>query len=239
MFGNIRPGKPSASNQWNVDYSTNIVDASRHPRVYDYAFASERWSASTLTRYVGMWNAGYERFGDEFEAALATRTEKTQKPTELAKTLVDNLPDPWMLIGRRFEEFTPDEQYWWSRCLSKNYEDFMFLILRSSVPADRALAEWPKYKLRHGGFFAKSDNPESWAKAVHTTVMERYGRTTVSTISREPLLEAITVTDLMSIIEAGVTPQQYADAVKGRSWTPQGLRLYLTEGMPMEYALSL
>lgn len=197
---------------------------------------SERWSISSLSRYVSSWNAGYSRFGDEFEKAL--EGINTRKPTELSKALVENLPDPWMVIGRRFDEFTADEQYWWSRCLSKDYESFLPLLVHSSVP-DPALAEWAGYKLRYGGMWSKADDPDSWARAVHCTVVERYGHTTVNTISKEPTLMAVTVADLIAIVEAGVTPQQYAEAVKNRSWTMNGLRMYLTEGMPLEYAMAL
>lgn len=234
LFGDIRPGSPSWRDRGTVDSSVDIVDADRHPQVAEYARNSARWSASTLSRNISMWNDGYRRFGDEFEAAL--RGARTRKPTELAAALVRNLPDPWMLIGRRFEEFTPDEQYWWFRCLSKDYGFFLPLILRCSVP-DPAIAEWVGYKLRYAGHFAKPDDFESWAKAVHATIMERYGHTTVNTISRERLLETITHEALMSFVEAGVTPQQYADAVKHRNWTVDGLRMHLTEGIPLEYAL--
>lgn len=238
LFENVRPGAPNRADRDNVPNSLDIIDAERHPLTYAYATYSDRWSASTLGRWVSLWNDGYQRFGDEFEAALATRTEKTQKPTELAKTLVTNLADPWMLIGHLFREFTPDEQYWWSRCLSKDYDNFLLLMLKTSVP-DRRLADWVGYKLRYGSFYAKFDNPESWAKAIHVTVVERYGHTTVSTISREPLLEAVTIEFLTAIVDGGVTPEQYAAAVKGKTWSMNGLRMYLTEGIPMEYALAL
>lgn len=236
LFGNIRPGKPSRLDRDDVEESSLIVDAERHPRVALYAMYSTRWSLSSLSRYVGTWNHGYRRFGDEFEAAL--EGVDSRKPTVLSKALVENLPDPWMVIGRRFDEFTPDEQYWWSRCLSKDYEAFLPLILTSSVP-DPALAEWAGYKLRYGGMWSKADDPDSWAKAVHCTVVERYGRTTVNTISKEPTLMAVTVADLLAIVESGVTPQQYAEAVKNRAWSMDGLRMYLTEGLPLEYALIL
>lgn len=236
LFENIRPGKPSRRDQDAVEHSVSVVDGKRHPRVALYAMYSTRWSMDSLSRNVGAWNAGYRRFGDEFEAALAG--VDSQKPTELAKALVANLPDPWMVIGRRFEEFTADEQHWWSRCLSKDYGSFLPLILRSSVP-DPALADWVGYKLRYGGLYASADDLDSWARAVHCTIMERYGHTTVSTISREPTLAAVTVDDLLALVRAGVAPQQYAGAVKNRAWTMNGLRMYLTEGVPLEYAMAL
>lgn len=238
LFGNVRPGLPPASERGTVMSSRDIIDYRRHPKVYEYVDYSIRWSASTLTRYVGLWNAGYQRFGDEFEAALQAHPERTQKPTELAAALVQNLADPWMVIGHRFEEFSADKQYWWSRCLSKDYEQFLPLLMKTDPP-DRALAEWAGYKLRYGGYYAKATDPNSWAKAVHATVMERHGNTTVNTISREPLLDGMTVEDLMAFVESGVSPKRYARTVKAHRWTMAGLQMHLTQGIPLEYALVL
>lgn len=107
LFPNYRPKSAALA----------LIQKERHPRVYRYAEAAVRSKLGTSAQRESLWIEGYQRFGDEFEAvfsAMAGRFNNVKRPARLHNELESQLPDPWMIVGRRYTELHPSVQYAWT-----------------------------------------------------------------------------------------------------------------------------
>ncbi len=221
-FSNVRPGRIVA---WLNEGAK--VDAARHPATARYAKISSRYS--TAPALPDLWQKGYDRFGDEFEAALSHLT--SQKPTEYASALL-GLDDLWKLVGLQWSELADYEQLAWEHSRSDSRIHALPLVARRQTP-DRFpdMLEWS------GVNRVTVEGRTDWATNILYSAFAKVAR--VRKLPRRGYPYRPTTEELLELIDAGVTPAELYDLVLMHGLDLEQARLHVVEGIPLEYVLAV
>lgn len=206
-----------------------IIDKEKHPRVYRYAEASTEKDTAASPRRLKLWIEGYKRFGDVFEKVLDTHGRRYRRALSLGRTLEENLPDHWMLVGLLHSElpqgvqdfldaFKGDGSYSGER--AREFVAQMYMTNQKWNPEHDAVIAWiPRGQLPDS--FSKQTK---WANSVKVF----RGQSEPWTMD-----EALLVVDTIPYGEAKQLHK--VDALKD----PQKMLLHYTEDIPVEFLAAM
>jgi hypothetical protein len=224
-FFNVRPGTTGARRQQPA-----TIDEARHPALARYAVMSGTYSNSPALP--GLWQNGYNRFGDEFEALVSDISSR--KPTEYAKRLLQ-LDDLWKLVGLRWEELRPEEQLAWEHARSDSRSRALPHIARRTTPE-----RYPELLAWSGVNRIEFFHGRAWGEAIYGSAISKVAqgqqghRFYYKSLMTEPRVE-----DLLLLAEAGVTPAELYMVVSQYGLTVEQARIHFIEGIAPEYLVAM
>ncbi len=223
-FFNVRPGAAYGPRKMPA-----VVDEARHPFVARYAKVSARYSSSPSLP--DLWQKGYERFGDDYEAIL-TGIE-SNKPTEYAKALLQ-LDDLWKLVGLRWEELAPHEQLAWDHAKSESRNRALILVARRETPESFGeMLAWS------GVNRVNAEHGKGWAESILATLFRKFAEKEHAYYHYKPQRAEVTPEELLAIAAAGIAPEELYHAMQKQNLTISQAHAHLTEGIPIEYVRTL
>lgn len=219
IFRNVIPQKDALA----------LIDKGRHPRVYRYAEASTERDIGAASRRLKLWIQGYERFGDVFEEVLETHGRRYRRALSLGRTLEENLPDRWMLVGLLHSELPQGVQKFldafkgnnsYSGDRAREFVAQMHMNNKKWNPEHDAVLAWiPMHQLS-----SSFSNQTNWANSIQ-----------VFRGQAEPwtMDEALLVVDTIPYDEAKQLHK--VDVLKD----PRKMLLHYTEGMPIDFLAAM
>ena len=210
LFPNYRPKSAALA----------LIQKERHPRVYRYAEAAVRSKLGTSAQRESMWIAGYQRFGDEFEAvfaALKGNFNTIKRPARMHSLLESKLTDPWMIVGRRLEELHPSVQDAWG-IFRSNREDVIRVWLHEpKPPVDlKAIYIW-----------ATKDQDFDW---------ERPEKTWTDRITND---FGMTLSEVRRLMGYGITRDEAKEYQRRGIRSLAQFAAHFEDGIPIEYVLAV
>lgn len=219
IFRNVIPQKDALA----------LIDKERHPRVYKYAEASTERDIGAASRRLKLWIQGYERFGDVFEEVLNTHARRYRRALSLGRTLEENLPDRWMLVGLLHSELPQGVQKFldafkgntsYSGDRAREFVAQMHMNNKKWNPEHDAVMAWiPKSQLS-----SSFSNQTNWA----TSIQVFRGQAEPWTMD-----EALLVVGTIPYDEAKQLHKM--DVLKD----PRKMLLHYTEGMPIDFLAAM
>lgn len=177
----------------------NVRVKPRHPRVSALVRTMHTLMNSN-GKHGNLFTSGYERFGEEMEAALRSLSRRPNMVD-----FVDALPDPWMMVGLLESELSPEFLELWGRFRVPDRSNALELL---GCPLPSRLAEllgWMgKSRLSvYPDFFSGNDigddsRAESWANTIGFSISDREWS------SKERDRFSVTEDDLYALMDAGV-----------------------------------
>lgn len=169
----------------------------RHPLLRN--FVTSQVNSGGLTSYSRLWEAGYERFGDEMEATIRSLPRRRLKSVEFVMAL----PDPWMVTGRLSTEMDPNFFQVWNRLRKVDRMKLLDLI-DTPLPARMPeLVEWVgKARWAYPPWFFRS-NPAGNA-SYYATWTDIVGYNALTEPSRDSDRHSATEADLYELMDSGL-----------------------------------
>lgn len=211
IFLNVRPQQKAL----------DIIDEVRHPGCAKYARQNiERGAKGISEGRERGWIRGYQRFGDEFEAALKN-VNTALNPRVFHRRLETNLDDPWKLMGVTFDELGDDTRAAWG-----------LVKRRSSVVA---------------AYAARGDAPVGLGRVLewrlagtvsHFSALRSGSWTQGLAGVADSFVKGLwTVDDLLMLVDDGLTFDEFENHVRAGMRKPHQFEAFLRRGVPLEYAM--
>lgn len=188
--------------------------------MYRYAEASVRSKLGVSAQRSSLWLRGYQRFGDEFEAAFAElkgnfRTMK--RAARMHRVLEERLADPWMLLGARLDELHPSVQDAWE--VFRFHRDTVVRVwLREPEPPD----DWKAIYM--------------WATDGQDFDWERLGKSWTDVVTKD---FGMTLPELRRIIGYGLTRDEAKKCQRRGLRSFSQFAAHFEDGIPVEYILAV
>lgn len=213
LFPNYRPKSAALA----------LIQKERHPRVYRYAETAARSKLGISAQREDLWIQGYQRFGDEFEAVFAGLKgmfNRIQRPARMHNELESELPDPWMLVGKRLTELHPGVQAAW-RLFHSHREDVVRLWLREpKPPAD----------LEDIVLWARCDGYYDW---------EKPDKTWTDVLTKSMMDTRWNVAAIRQVMGYGLTHEEVDEYRRKGLKSPAQFAAHFEDGIPIEYVTAV